>query len=139
MTDHGNLSAQSDSSGSRHAKNFIPALVIGVLVSMGCLALPTAGGPAPGDATEAGWSKQFAEEIVSMGSVELLGADSLQFARGAPEPAVAGGPAIGYAMDTAGKQRLADENRIQDHSNWLHASHAHAAVHGQGAPLPGQF
>jgi hypothetical protein len=121
MTDHGNLTAQSGRSGWRPTHKFILALVIGVFAMAGYLALPTAasphpaqsapqpavaGGPALGDATDAGWSKQFVGKIVSMGSVELLGADSLQFAQGAPEPAVAGGPALGDATQAGWSKQL---------------------------------
>jgi hypothetical protein len=47
--------------------------------------------------------------LLLMGYVALLGADSVQAAKRALKPAVAGGPAIGYAMDAAPDTRLAEQ------------------------------
>ncbi len=77
--------------------------------------------------------------LVMMGGLLLPTADSKQPAQRAPQAALAGSPAAGYAMDAAAKQRLAGEDRFQDYATWLHASHAYAAQHGQDAPLPSQF
>ena len=103
--------------------------------------LAGAGAPAIGSAVASSWEKRLAEEIVSMGSVELLGADSLQFAPSASEPVVAAGPTIGYAQDATPERRLVEAHPTQTdtYTDWLRAAHADAALHGQDAPLPDQF
>jgi hypothetical protein len=77
--------------------------------------------------------------FVLTGYLALPLADSSQPAQGAPKPAVAGGPTIGYAVAATPEQRLVDENPIQTYTAWLQSAHAHAALHGEDAPLPSQF
>jgi hypothetical protein len=81
----------------------------------------------------------LAEQIVLMGSIPLLGADSLQFAPRAAEPAAAGGPASAYTMDAAAEKGLAVEDLGQPYIDWLHAAHARTALNGRDEPLPTQF
>jgi hypothetical protein len=107
MTKHRNVTAQSGHTTWWLTANFIPGLLVGVLLLMGYVA--------------------------------LLGADSVRPAQGAPKPAVAGGPAIGYAMDAAAETRLAEVDLIQPYINWLQAAHAHTAVAGLDAPPPSQY
>jgi len=76
---------------------------------------------------------------ILIGYVALLGTDILQSAQSAPKPEAASGPAIAYAMDAAREERPAGDQSIQTYTAWLQAAHAHAAVHGQDAPLPNQF
>jgi hypothetical protein len=66
--------------------------------------------------------------FVLVGYVALPVAESQDSAQRTPKPAVA----------SAG-QRLLDEDPINTYAAWLAEAHAHAAQHGQNAPLPSQF
>ena len=77
--------------------------------------------------------------LLLIGYVALLGANSVQPDQGAPGPAVAGGPAIGYAMAAAAENGLTVEDLGLPYIDWLQASHARAALNGRDDPLPSQF
>jgi hypothetical protein len=77
--------------------------------------------------------------LLLMGYAALPAAESQKPTQGAPKPAAAGGPAVGYVMDAARVRPPAEENLFQTYTAWLAAAHAHAALDGQDAPLPDQF
>jgi len=77
--------------------------------------------------------------LVMMGALELSTADSQHPAQSGPQPAVASGASIAYAMDAAREERPAGNQSIPTYTAWLQAAHADAAAHGQNASLPNQF
>jgi hypothetical protein len=77
--------------------------------------------------------------FVLIGCLALFIANSLQPAQSAPKPAVADGPAFGYAMDAARAKPLAEENLIQTYTDWLQAEHGRVALDGHDAPRASQF
>lgn len=102
MTNHRDVTPRSGHTNGWLAANFIPGLLVSVLLLIGYVA--------------------------------LLGADSVQFAQSAPEPAVAGGPAIGFAMYAAAEKGLTVEDLGQPYIDWLQA-----ALNGRDDPLPNQL
>lgn len=69
-----------------------------------------------------------------VGYIRLPAADGPESVQRAPQAAVAGVPAT-----DAARFQLAGESQFLSYTAWLAAAHAHAAVHGQNAPLPSQF
>jgi hypothetical protein len=157
MTDDEYSAARFARTAWWHHGKLMPNLLIGVVALMAYLALPfvenlrpaqgaskpeVATGTTVDNTVNAALDQRLVEEIVAMGSIELLGADALQFAQNVSNPAVPGGSIVGYvgyAADATPERQPADENPIQTYTAWLRAAHARAALDGQDAPLPEQF
>ena len=137
-----------------HNGKLMPNLLIGVFALTAYFALPfvdnlrpaqgaskpaVAAGTTVENTVDAALDQRLVEEIVAMGTSELLGADALQFAQSASKPALPGDPTAGYAADATPQRRPADENPMQTYTAWLQAAHARATADGQDAPLPSQF